>query len=132
VKLRAFLIALMAAGGVALPAQATEWLYCRDESSTVTIGLLLGAMDVLAVAGITLSHDDTVWASDAAYGPGEPIAVGQGFEDATRLDVDFVDSAFSLLAQLRLSKASEGDQFAYGGTLRIVGRGAWAVSCPAE
>ena len=33
------------------------------------------------------------------------------------------------IAELRLFKAREGDAYAYGGTLRIAGQGAWAVSC---
>jgi hypothetical protein len=36
------------------------------------------------------------------------------------------------VAEVRLFKAAEGTEPpAYGGTLRIVGHGAWAVSCSA-
>ena len=35
----------------------------------------------------------------------------------------------SLVAQLRLFKSGEGDSFVQGGTLRLPGFGAWAVSC---
>ncbi len=115
----------------ASPALATEWLYCGDRDSTVTVGLLLGAMDVLAVAGVVLSHEDTVWASAAAYGPGEPVVVGQGFEDEGQLYVDLMDDGLvGILAELRLFKATEGDgPLIYSGTLRMPGRGAWAVAC---
>ncbi len=115
------------------PALATEWMYCGDRDSTVTVGLLLGAMDVLAVAGVILSHEDKVWASDVAYGPGEPVSVGQGFEDDTRLFVDLMDDGMvNVLAELRLMKAEEGDgPVIHAGTLRLPGRGAWAVSCDA-
>jgi hypothetical protein len=113
----------------ASPAAATEWIYCSDTTSTVTVGLLLGATDVLSVSGIILSHDDNVWASAAAYGPGEPISLGQGFTDARHLSVDLMDGDFALLAELRLVKADEGTDFVQAGTLRLPGRGVWAVSC---
>jgi hypothetical protein len=44
--------------------------------------------------------------------------------------VDAVDPAMtSRIAELRLFKATEGNSHARGGTLRIPGLGAWAVSC---
>jgi hypothetical protein len=111
------------------PAAATEWIYCSDPTSTVTVGLLLGASEVLSVSGIILSHDDDVWASATAYGPGEPVSLGQGFADANHLSVDLMDGDFALLAELRLVKAEEGTEFVQSGTLRLPGRGVWAVSC---
>ena len=66
----------------ASPAFATEWVYCNDATNTVTAGMLLGS-ERMAVAGIIMSFNDKVWASAAAYGPGDPIALGQGFEDDT-------------------------------------------------
>lgn len=125
-------LALAAAAFVvaATPAAATEWLNCADRESVVTVSLLLGAMDVLSVSGIILSHEDTVWASAAAYGPGEPIVLGQGFEDAGHLAADFMDeNSEAVLAELRLAKAQEADALIYGGTLRLPGRGVWAVTC---
>ena len=124
--------ALLAAGLALLasPAAATEWVYCNDATSTVTVGLLLGQMDVIAVSAIILSNGDRVWASSAAYGPGEEVSLGQGFEDNNVLYVDLMDKDFGLLAQLRLMQVQEGDgPLIYGGTLRMPGQGAWAVSC---
>jgi hypothetical protein len=40
-----------------------------------------------------------------------------------------MDAGYAKLAELRLFKASEGETYARAGTLRIVGMGAWAVSC---
>jgi hypothetical protein len=124
--------ALLAAGVALLasPAAATEWIYCGDATNTVTIGLLMGHLDVLNVSGIILSHGDRVWASSASYGPGEEVGLGQGFEDNNVLYVDLMDKDFVLLAELRLLQATEGDMpIVYGGTLRLPGQGAWAVSC---
>ncbi len=116
-------------GLTAGPAAATEWVYCSDATSTVTVGLLLGATDVLSVAGIVLSHDDDVWASAAAYGPGEPVSLGQGYADGERLYADLMDADFVKLAELRLVRAEEGTEIVQAGTLRMPGRGVWAVTC---
>ena len=117
--------------GFASPALATEWLNCADADGAASMDLLLGAMDVVAVAGMTVSVGDQVWASHVEYGPGEPITVGQAFETADMLLVDAMDEGMvAKIAELRLFKASEGDgPDIYAGTLRIPGHGAWAVSC---
>lgn len=115
---------------LASPAMATEWLNCADRDGAASVDLLLGAMDVAAVVGVTVSTGDQVWASHVEYGPGDPIAVGQAFETPDFLMVDLMDAAMvEKVAEVRLFKASEGDLFAYGGTLRIAGHGAWAVGC---
>jgi hypothetical protein len=128
-------IRLLAAAGVvaglASPALATEWLNCSDRDGAASIDLLLAAMDVAAVVGMTISTGDKVWASHVEYGPGDPVTVGQAFEDADMLLVDTMDEAVAnKIAELRLFKAAEGDgELIYAGTLRILGHGAWAVSC---
>lgn len=114
------------------PVAATEWMYCNDASSTVTVGLLLGEAGVLSIAGVILSNGDHVWASAVAYGPGDEVSVGQGFEDEHMLAVDLMDKDFALLAQLRLMKAQEGTEpTVLAGTLRMPGQGAWPISCDA-
>lgn len=129
------MIRLLAASVIAIsaasPALATEWLNCADPAGEASIDLLLGAMDVAAVAGMTVSTGDKVWASHVEYGPGDPIVVGQAFETERVLFVDAMDEAMvAIVAELRLHKAGEGDGTpAYGGTLRIAGHGAWPVSC---
>lgn len=119
------------AASAAGPALATEWLNCSDRDGAASIDLLLGAMDVVAVAGMTISTGDRVWASHVEYGPGEPVTVGQAFETADMLLVDAMDEAMAQkIAELRLFKTGEADGPAvYGGTLRIPGYGAWAVAC---
>lgn len=122
--------ALLAAGLALLasPAAATEWIYCNDATSTVTVGLLLGS-EPMSVAAIILSHGDKVWASSAAYGPGDPIWLRQGFENETMFYADLDDGNATLLAEVRLLKANEGEMYVKSGTLRMPGLGAWAVSC---
>lgn len=122
------MLVTLLAGFAVQPAVATEWVHCNDPTSTVTVGLLLGS-EPMAVAGIILSHEDQVWASAAAYGPGDPIAITQGFEDDGRLYADLKDGKDAPLARLRLVKAVEGDAYVSAGTLAIVGKGAWGVTC---
>ena len=126
-----WLAAAMLAVAPASPALATEWLNCADRDGAAGIDLLLGAMDVAAVVGISISAGERSWASAVEYGPGEPVAVGQAFETQDALLLDVMDAnMMAVVAQLRLFKAEEGDApMAYGGTLRIAGEGAWAVSC---
>ena len=116
--------------GLASRAFATEWVNCADSSGAASFDLLLGMTDVIAVAGMTITVGEQVWASDVAYGPGEPVAVGQAFESSDMILVDAVDPGVTTkIAELRLFKASEADTEVYGGTLRVPGHGAWAVNC---
>jgi hypothetical protein len=116
--------------GLSSPAFATEWVNCADREGAASFDLLLGATEVISVAGMTITVGERVWASDVAYGPGDPVVVGQAFETPDMIIVDAVDPGVTTrIAELRLFKASEGDAFAYGGTLRVPGHGAWAVSC---
>lgn len=123
-------VTAFALAGLSSPAFATEWVNCADAAGAASFDLLLGATEVISVAGMTITVGDKVWASDVAYGPGEPIAVGQAFEAADMILVDVVDPGVTTrIAELRLFKASEGDTMVYAGTLRLPGHGAWAVSC---
>ncbi|MEO6395827.1 MAG: hypothetical protein ABIO40_07945 [Devosia sp.] len=125
-------LAAIAALGVALssPALATEWISCAAPGGEASFDFLVSSLDILAIAGLNVSVGDKVWASDVAYGPGDPVEVGQAFEDTQTIRIDAMDEAISQkIAELRLFKASEGDVFVYAGTLRIPGYGAWAVSC---
>lgn len=116
--------------GLASPALATEWVNCGDGSGEASFAYLAGAgLGVIQIAGMTITAGEQVWATDPAYGPGDPVQVGQAYEDEQIVLIDAVDPEFVPVAQLRLTKASEGDSYASGGTLRIPGYGAWAVTC---
>lgn len=116
--------------GLATPSPATEWVNCVAPGGEATFDFLVGSVDFLAIAGLNISVGEQVWASSAAYGPGDPVAIGQAYESGDMILIDAVDDAMGVrIAELRLFKASEGDASVFGGTLRIPGHGAWAVSC---
>jgi hypothetical protein len=125
---------LLAAGlivaALAVPAAATESIVCASDDKAVSIDLLVGSgLDVVSIARATIEAGGKIWATDAT---GErKIAVGQAFENAEKLIVDFTDEGVAaIVASLRLFKASESDNFVEGGTLRLAGVGAWAITCP--
>lgn len=121
--------------GLLLPAsvtatQATEWMYCGDGDAVVELGFLLGTVDAFMPSAITMRHDTMHWTSDPVYGEGTPITLGQGFSDAGMLQVDLFDEGLGeRIAELRLNRAEEGDMVVLAGTLRLPGRGVWAVAC---
>jgi hypothetical protein len=114
----------------ATPAAATEWVHCSDAGGAASFDYLAGdGVGVLAISALTVTAGQKVWASDPANGPGDPVSVGQGFEDADTVRIDAMDKDFYKIAELRLFKATEGDAYISAGTLRIAGMGVWAVSC---
>jgi hypothetical protein len=127
IRLAAIAISLC---GLATPSLATEWVNCVASDGAATFDFLTGSLDVIAIVGLNISVGEQVWANSAAYGPGDPVAVGQAFENSEMILIDAVDEAMTAkIAELRLFKSTEGDALVYGGTLRIAGHGAWAVSC---
>lgn len=112
------------------PAFATEWVHCNDSEGGASFDFLAGdGLNVISVAAITVTAGEKVWASDPANGPGDPVSVGQAFEDNDTIRIDAMDKDFVRIASLKLFKASEGDMSAYGGTLTVKSLGSWAVSC---
>ena len=121
--------ACLVVAALAMPAAATESIVCASDDKASSIDVLVGlGLDVVSIAHTRIEAGGKSWATDAA---GEQkLAVGQAFEDAEKLIVDFTDEDVSkIVASLRLFKASEGDDFVEGGTLRVAGLGAWAVTC---
>lgn len=116
--------------GLATPSLATEWVNCAAPDGAASFDYLAGTLEVLSIAGMTITVGEKVWATDPAYGPGDPVVVGQAFETPEMVLIDAVTPEIDArIAELRLFKATEGDSYAYGGTLRIPGYGAWTVSC---
>ena len=114
----------------ATPAFATEWVHCSDAEGGASFDYLAGdGTGVLQISAVTITAGEKVWASDPANGPGDPVTIGQAYEDGTMVLIDAMDKDFAKLAELKLFKASEGDAVTLGGTLRIAGQGAWTVSC---
>lgn len=123
-------IAVIGLCGLATPSLATEWVNCSDAAGAASFSYLAGALDVLSVVALTASTGEQVWASDVAYGPGEPIVVGQAFDTGDTILIDAMDESVNrIVAQLRLFRATEGQEIVLAGTLRIPGEGVWAVSC---
>ena len=111
----------------AVPAQATEWLNCSD-GDKASFNVLLGNMNVIAVDTIEVEAGGKRWST--REGDGTPITKGQAFETADQIYIDVTDDKMDVIvAQLRLFKASEGDDYVSAGTLRVAGVGAWAVTC---
>lgn len=114
---------------LAAPASATEWVSCSAGGEGASVDVLVGlGLDVISIAAARIEAGGKKWATDAEGA--QKIIVGQGFEDAEKMLVDFTDDGIStIVASLRLFKASEGESFATGGTLKVAGVGAWAVTC---
>ena len=112
---------------VAAPAKATEWLNCSD-GNKASFNVLLGNMNVIAVDTIEIEADGKKWST---RGEGAtPITKGQAFETADQIYIDVTDDKMdAIVAQLRLFKASEADDYVSAGTLKMAGVGAWAVTC---
>lgn len=111
------------------PAAATESIVCASDDKAASIDLLVGlGLDVVSISRVTIEAKGKSWGTDLA---GEQkIAVGQAFEDAEKMLVDFTDEGVSrIVAALRLFKASEAEDYVTGGTLRVADVGAWAVTC---
>jgi hypothetical protein len=114
---------------LAAPAEATESIVCASDDKAASIDVLVGlGLDVVSISGATIEAKGKTWATDQA---GEQkIALGQAFEDSEKLIADFTDEGISkIVAALRLFKASEGEDYVTGGTLRVADVGAWAVTC---
>jgi hypothetical protein len=114
----------------ATPVFATEWVNCSDGGGAASFDYLAGdGTGVLSISELTVTAGEKVWANGPASGPGDPVSIGQAFEDQYTVQIDAMDKDFAKIAELRLFKATEGDNIVYAGTLRITGMGAWAVSC---
>jgi hypothetical protein len=90
---------------MALPAHATEWMDCGDPTKTVSIRVLLGAMDVIAVNTVEIEASGRKWATVAGEGV-TLITQGQAFETSDQIWIDMTDEAVNeIVARLRLFKA---------------------------
>jgi hypothetical protein len=117
------------------PAHATEWfVYNAPDGAEHFNALALVSSDSLTVFGAIVGAGDKDWSTQPVYGPGTPITLGQAFQDAQTIRVDVMDEKMEAkVAELRIFKAREGDgDMAMGGTMRIIGVGAWPVSCTGQ
>jgi len=126
--------AILLLAGMALPAHATEWMDCGDAEKTVSLRVLLGALDVIAVNAIEIEAKGKKWSTATSEGSTR-ITTGQAFETADQIWIDVTDeNVAQIVARLRLFKASDDTEgaensYAVAGTLAMPGLGVWAVSC---
>lgn len=127
-------VAIIALGALlASPAAAAGWMSCSDAGGLATIDYFVADQAEFSVTAVTVTAGERVWASDPANGPGDTIFVGEFYDNAAATFVDAIDELLIEVAELKLFKATEGEETAYGGVLRIVGLGAWPVACtPSE
>jgi hypothetical protein len=124
---RALIFSLLFAGAAG-SARATETMICTSGDGGPEVSMLMGTLDVASIVSASIVHDGKTWATNGEEAM--KIIVGQAFENETLLVVDFTDEGLSTkVAELRLVKAGEEGMFATGGTIRLPGSGAWAVSC---
>ncbi|MBX3536152.1 MAG: hypothetical protein KF735_00825 [Chelatococcus sp.] len=133
------LLGVLGAGllGVLAPhvASATEWMYCHDARSRVSVGLLLGLADTVSVVAAILETPKGDYTTSEHYGTGKPFAIRyvRGMMNEARIGIDFMgEPANRLLGELRLRRGKRGDMVVYRGTLTVTGEGSWKVSCDAE
>lgn len=114
---------------LAAPAAATESIVCASEDKTASIDVLVGlGLDVVAIDRVTVEAAGTSWATNVDGT--QKVVVGQAFEDDEKLLLDLTAEGMApVVASLRLFKASEAEDYASGGTLKVAGVGAWAVIC---
>ncbi|MBO6639059.1 MAG: hypothetical protein JJ920_15965 [Roseitalea sp.] len=118
--------------GLTGAASATASVACTGVDDTDTSVLLtLGRVPVLAVVNAIIEADGTVYATNPPAGEdAEVILFGQGYTDQERLWADFTDpNVEEIIITLRLERAYDGKTAAEAGVLRIVGQGAYAVTC---
>lgn len=112
----------------ATPAVASGGIACTGDG--VEVDLSVGRLDVISVLRATVEIGDKVWSTDPEIVPGTPIAVGQAFEDESRLLVDFTDEAVNaIVGRLRVFFLTEGDGYAAGGVFSFKDEGVFVVDC---
>ena len=118
---------LLAAALIAGPAAATGTIACRGPEASVMLGI--GTLPVLAVVSARIEAEGEVWSLDGAGG-GTPVVVGQAARTDGWTVVDLADpNLLGIVAEIRLMRASDGDDAAEVGTLRLPGRGVHPLVC---
>lgn len=117
------------------PAGATEWMYCGDTRSQVSIGLLLGLADGPSVVAATLESPTAAYTTNPVYGQGRIVSIrhARTMKGSSGIGLDFVaDLGGGLVGELRLRLGKRGDAEVYRGKFGLTGKGSWTVSCDVE
>lgn len=113
----------------AMPARATEWVICADGEQKASFSVLMGSEDAAAaIASIRVEVGEELWST--SKDEGKTIVRGKARVNRDRMQIDVLDaSTRKLVAQIWVYNASEGDDYVTGGVMRVIGKGAWAVTC---
>lgn len=116
------------AAASALPAQASVGLFCHG--TYIDIEIPLGGAAGLNPLSATIRAAGTIWTTEEGVAGATPIVPAQSASVDNRLYLDFSDPNLEgIIVEIRLFWAEEETDPVYGGTLRIAGHGAWAISC---
>lgn len=115
---------LISAGSV----HASGTISCVGQPD-VSVDLTIGSLPVLSVVAASLSAGERSL-SIGAGSEQDAVIVGQAFREHDQIRVDFTDpNVERVVAKLRLFEALEEQDHAMGGTLRLIGQGAYALTC---
>lgn len=122
------LLLATAIGLFSLPALAGEGMMCSGEGVETHFPMAGGVGFNLLGATIDVGGE-VVFATDPSLG-GTEIGVAAAFSGNHRIAIDFADANYEqIVAEVRLFWTEEESDPVYGGTLKIPGKGAWAISC---
>ena len=116
----AAVFSLMLTGG----ALATSSISCSDGTGN-GVDISLGTVPGAAVIGARVFAD-----GDEFSMFDEQLSVSQAFADGESLRIDFTDMNLeAVVARVRLFQADALEDFVMGGTLEVIGLGAYAITC---
>ena len=110
------------------PAHATVSLVCQFSEDTA-VSLLMGTTEVASIARADITAAGRRWSTQESDGV-TVMTVGQAFQNASELRVDFTDKDVNeIIARLRVFQASDDSTVVQAGTLKVENVGVWPVIC---
>ena len=121
----ALILCTMSTGGY-----ATEWMDCGDPKDEVNLSLLLGGLDFTQISGTTLRVGEEQWSDNPAFGPGQPLRLGDYYFDWKMLYATVVDeNAENVLAEIRVVVLESDNDIVKGGVMSVPGKGLYVIAC---
>jgi hypothetical protein len=130
-----FVLSALAATSLAAPARATSDMLCGGDG--VTLNFIIGSVVHPAPADVDFQIGSAKWASwgqGTGHIPADTtkVRIDQVFYTHDQWMIDIADEHRTrTVAELRLFKVAEGETVVMSGTFRVVGKGAWPVTCEA-
>jgi hypothetical protein len=126
-KLVAFACAILALSSA--PSFAGFGLFCEGPEG-ISANIPLGGGVGLHPLGAEIKVGTSTWTTEEGVANTIQIIPAQSASVDNRLYLDFADPNYEgVVAEIRLFWAEEETDPIYGGTLRVAGQGAWAISC---